>query len=208
MTEPGFDASLSASTPRLASSARYWRLILLGCPLIMLGACASPPRAAYDLAAATGGSLARAPKGQLAVFQPTATLAADSDRIVVRTGSDAVAYLAGAQWTSRLPALVQARLIESFENSPLLRAVGPTGAPADHSLQTDIRRFELDIARKQAAVEINARIIDSAGRIIFERAFSASAPAADDEAATVVAALDGALGNVMRQIVQWTAAKV
>ncbi len=69
----------------------------------LLAACASGPPATYDLGAIGGGFSAKeARRGQLAVYEPTAVSPVDSDRIVVRTGADSVAYLSGAKWAGQL----------------------------------------------------------------------------------------------------------
>ena len=191
--------------------ARFLRLLpvlLAGLPFSLLAACSSAPLATYDLTAASGGFAARAGPGQLAILRPDATLPTDSDRIVVRADTLSVAYLTGAQWADKLPALVQSRLIESFQNAHLLRAVGRPGMLADFSLQTSIRRFELDAARSEATVEISAQILGQSGRIIAGRLFSGTVPVASSDPAVVAAALDAALARVMRDIVIWTAPKI
>lgn len=173
-----------------------------------LAACAGPPRTGYDISAATGGFPARAPRGQLAVVEPVAIEPVVSDRIVVRTSPETLATLGGAQWVDRLPVLVQTRLVESFENARVLRAVGRSGFVADHNLHTEIRRFELDSSRGEAAVEIFARLSGATGQVVGSRLFSARIPVASDDPAQVAAALNAALKEVMRQIVTWTAQKV
>lgn len=203
--EPGL---FCAFERRLALSSRALWMILAVSFAAALAACSAPPRLNYDLSAATGGFSARVGRGQLVVLEPTAFAPLDSDRIVVRTNADALAYLSGAQWVDQLPALVQARLIATFENAHLLRAVGRLGMVADYSLQTTIRRFELDAARGEVLVELYAEIVGPNGRISAGRRFSASAPAPNDNAATVTRALDAALSEVMRQIVVWIAPKV
>jgi cholesterol transport system auxiliary component len=139
---------------------------------------------------------------------PDATLPANSDRIVVRADPQSVAYLSGAQWADKLPSLIQSRLIESFQNAHLLRAVGRPGILADFSLQTSIRRFEFDAARGEATVEISAQILGQSGRIIAGRLFSGTVPVVSADSSAVAAALDAALAKVMREIVIWTAPKI
>ncbi len=173
-----------------------------------LAACAGPPRTAYDVAAATGGFPARTPRGALAVYEPVAIEPVLSDRIVVRTSAETLATLGGAQWVDRLPVLVQTRLVESFENARVLRAVGRSGIVADHNLHTEIRRFELDSSRGEVAVEIFARLSGATGQAVGNRLFSARIPVASDDPGYVAAALNAALKEVMRQIVTWTAQKV
>jgi cholesterol transport system auxiliary component len=192
---------------RLARRRRFFPVLLAGLPFVLLAACSSAPVATYDLTPAAGFA-ARAGRGQLAVLLPDATLPADSDRIVVRTNPLSVAYLSGAQWADKLPSLIQSRLIESFQNAHLLRAVGRPGMLADFSLQTTIRRFELDAARGDAVVEISAQIIGPTGRIVGGRIFAANVAAAPSDPAVVASALDAALAKVMREIVIWTAPKI
>jgi cholesterol transport system auxiliary component len=175
----------------------------------MPGGCSAPPRATFDLSAPDAGFKARiGRRGQVAVLEPTAFPPTGSDRIVVRTSSDAVAYLSGAQWADQLPVLIQNRLIETFGNAHLLTAIARPGMIADYKLQTEIRRFELDAAHGEAVVEISAQLIGSNDRIAAGKIFSASAPAPTDDGANVAAALDAALGETMRQIVLWTAPQI
>jgi cholesterol transport system auxiliary component len=190
---------------RLPRRRRLFPVLLAGSSL--LAACSSAPVATYDLTPAKGFA-ARAGRGQLAVHLPEAILPASSDRIVVRTSRQSVAYLSGAQWADKLPSLVQSRLIESFQNAHLMRAVGRPGMLADFSLQTSIRRFELDTARGEAVVEISAQITGPSGRIVSGRIFAANVAAPPSDPAAVASALDAALAKVMREIVIWTAPKI
>ncbi|MFZ0495823.1 MAG: ABC-type transport auxiliary lipoprotein family protein [Methylocella sp.] len=193
---------------RVARRRRFFPVLLAGLPFPLLATCSSAPLATYDLTPVGGRIAAHAGRGQLAVLLPDAILPADSDRIVVRTNPQSVAYLSGAQWADKLPSLVQSRLIESFQDAHLLRAVGRPGMLADFSLQTTIRRFELDAARSEAVVEISAQIIAPSGRIVGGRLFAANVAAPSSDPAAVAPALDAALAQVMREIVIWTAPKI
>ena len=193
---------------RLVRLRHFLRVLLAGLPFSLLAACSSVPSATYDLTAVSGGFAARAGHGQLAILRPDAILPADSDRIVVRAGPQSVAYLTGAQWADKLPALVQSRLIESFQNAHLLRTVGRPGMLADFNLQTSIRRFELNAAQNEAVIEIDAQILAPSGRIIAGRLFKGDVPVASADPTAVAAGLDAALAQVMRDIVTWTAPKV
>lgn len=175
--------------------------------LAALCACSTPPRSSFDLLAPSGVK-ARAQRGQLAVLTPVAIMPASSDRIVVRTGIETVAYLSGAQWVDQLPVLLQARLIETFENAHAFRGVGRVSILADYTLNSEIRRFELDTGHREAVVEIFVRVSGSEGRAIGSRLFVARRPVPDDAPASVAAGLNAALGEVMHEIVVWTAKKV
>ncbi|HET6378101.1 MAG TPA: ABC-type transport auxiliary lipoprotein family protein [Methylocella sp.] len=174
---------------------------------LLLAACAPEPRLTYDLSPAAGIA-AKGGRGQLAVLMPEAVQPANSDRIVVRTGAQSVAYLTGAQWADNLPSLIQSRLIETFQNAHLLRSVGKPGMLADYSLQTTLRRFELDAAQGEAVVEMTAQLIGPSGRIAAGRLFAAREPVASAAPGAVAAGLDAALRTVMREIVAWAAPKI
>jgi cholesterol transport system auxiliary component len=179
--------------------------------VLPLAGCASGPPTTFDLSAVPGDRRPRAMGAQVAVTEPVATAPVDTDRIVVRPTPDTVALLKGAQWTERLPRLIQTRLLQSFENARLLRFVSrPDGrVVAQYSLNTEIRRFDMDLSRGEAVVEISVKLVEEgAGRIAAAKIFTAHAPGAADDGPSAAAALDAALGDVMGQIVMWTAGRV
>jgi cholesterol transport system auxiliary component len=175
---------------------------------LLLAACTAAPPATFDLDPSVQFPQARNHRGQLAVFEPTATLPLESQRVVVRTGPETIAYLHGAQWASDLPSLVQDRLIGGFEAANVLRAVGRPGLLADRSLHTDIQHFEVDVTRKTALVEIYARLVAADGSVVADKTFSATAPAANDHPASIVKALSQAFSQVVHDIVIWAAPRV
>ena len=186
----------------------FFPMLVAILPALLLTACTSAPKLTYDLNPIAGDFATRRGHGQLAIPVPDATLPANSDEIVVRTGPQSVAYLSGAQWVDKLPSLIQSRLIESFQNAHLLRAVGRPGILADATLNTTLRHFDFDAARGEASVQISAELIAASGRIIAGRLFSAKVPAPSSDPPAVAAALDSALARVMREIVLWTAPKI
>ncbi|PNG26480.1 hypothetical protein CR492_08075 [Methylocella silvestris] len=186
--------------------ARLAALVSVG---VLPAACASAPPATFNLdSAASGFSAKQARRGQIAIAAPTALPPVDSNRIVVRVGEDQIALLTGAAWADQLPALLQAKLIATFQNASLIRAVVAPGMSADYELRSQIRRFEYVAGRGAVFVEISAQIVGGAGRIVAGKIFSATAPAPANDGATIVAALNAATAEVMRQIVRWTAPQI
>lgn len=181
----------------------------LGCALL-LAACGSSPLATFDLSAPVAGVKARSARGVLVIPEPTAPAPADSDRIVVRTAPSAVAVIKGAQWTERLPRLLQSRLIQTFENAKLLRSVSRPGdgVTPDRALAWEVRRFEMDAATGQAVVDIAVKVLDSSGRVLAGQIFTAQAPGDANQGATASLALDAASNQVLREIVAWASARV
>ena len=177
---------------------------------LALSACASAPLATYDLSAPQAEVKQRALRGVLVIQEPSAPAPADSDRMAVRTGPSSVAILKGAQWSERLPRLLQSRLLQTFENANLLRSVSRPGdgATFDHALAWDVRRFEMDAVDHIARIDVSVRLLDTSGKIIAAQIFTADAPGEAGEGASAAQALDAASQSVLRQIVIWAAGRV
>ena len=151
---------------------------------------------------------------QLVVEVPTATAAVNTDQIAVQPSALRVQYLPGARWVDRVPLFVQALLIESFENSNRVPAVGGSGIGlrADYFITSNIREFQASLPANATAetplriqVQISVKIVDAdVDRIFASRSFNEYATAASDAAADVAAAFDEALGDVMRDAVEWS----
>ena len=179
----------------------------------LTGACAQlgigskDPVPAFSLRAPDALAQAGGIRGQLVIPEPTAVSALDSERIVVRPTPGQVATLAGAQWSDRLPKLLQARLLQAFENSNRLRSVARPGDRiiADYQLLVDVRAFQLSVAPEAAGeVEIAAKIVaERSGRIIAGRVFRASTPAAGTDGAAAAAAIETSFQDVAGQLVRW-----
>lgn len=169
--------------------------------MTLLGGCAtsSGPLHIYDLGTA---QTARAPKlrHHIDVSLPTAILPYDSDRMVIRTGPDSIAYLHGSQWVDGLPRLLQARIRDSLENAGGA-AASHTGL-GDETLKITIRRFEVDVTQGLAVVSLSVRLVStSSEHLIAGRIIRATAPAPNHGGEAMAAALDEAAGKAMHQIV-------
>ncbi len=86
---------------------------------------------------------------------------------------------------------------------------GGEGLSIDYAILTEVRAFEYDAITGVARVDIFARIMnDRNGRVVTTRLFSSAATVPSDNAATVSAALDLALQDVLGQLVNWTLAAI
>lgn len=187
------------------------RTILAASSMLALAACGGSPVATFNLTAPDAGTGESRGRGQLIIMQPVATAPYTSERLVVTTSPGAVAYLKGAQWSDNLPVLLQTRILQTFENSRLLRAVGRPGEKmvAALSLNSEIRRFDVDVKAGQAVIELSVKLInDASGRVVATRIFDASVPATSTRGPAAAAALDQALGRLLRELVIWTARRV
>ncbi|RXT53275.1 hypothetical protein B6S44_18325 [Bosea sp. Tri-44] len=183
---------------RALSLAAVGALLLAGC-----GGGATPTT--YDLSAPRDFGRIGGSGGVLIVAEPSTVQALDSDRLIVKDSAGALSFLGGAQWADRVPKLVQARLIQTFENGSRIAAVGRPGERIvpDLQLNTDIRSFNVDAASGAAVVEITAKLVgDRSGKVQRARLFSARVPAGADGAGAAQA-LDQALSQVLIQIARW-----
>lgn len=199
-------ASLTGAVQRLAQIA-----LAAGLALAVAG-CGSTPVPTYNLSAPSTFSTRSGGSGQLVVTAPTALAVLNTDKIVVEPGAGQVAYLSDAQWSDNLPALLQARTIQAFENGSKLRRVARPGdgVTADYQLVIDIRTFALRITDQGpvAVVELSAKLIGSqSGRILAAQLFKAAVPATSTAGQAATAALDAAADQVLVAMVRWASTK-
>ncbi len=150
---------------------------------------------------------------QLVVGLPTAPSGLDTARIALSRSPVSLDYYADAEWTDRLPALVQGNLVEGFEKSAAIPAVGPEslGLRADFELETEIRDFEAVYdspgGPPHVLVRFNAKLVRLPERkIVAQTSVSRQEGAAAGAIPEVVRAFDGALGGAVQQVVMWTLA--
>jgi ABC-type uncharacterized transport system auxiliary subunit len=185
----------------------WLRCVAAASLLLPLADCSGAALETYDLSAARPPAQ-RALRGQLRIAEPTAMIDLDSDRILVRLGPQ-LAVLAGAKWPGRLPAILQARLTQSFQNAGLLRQLSARpSAPGDFELDLDIRKFELVVARPHIEIDIAAKIVTASGGVVAAQTLAMDAPVASTAPADVSAAMNSALSAVMIRIVAFTAARI
>lgn len=182
--------------------------IVAGLERLTGGGTKVPPRI-FELAAARAfPAIKKRPAGQLFVLEPTALSELDTERIVVRrTDGGSAAQPIGANWPDMLPKVVQARIVQSFENAQYMRAFGraPEGTRGDFQLHIEIRSFQVTAAvTSLAEVELVAKIINADGRIVEARTFRSSAPVAVVDAEASAKALSDTFEKIATEIVSWT----
>lgn len=185
------------------------RMLVFGAPFAALGlaSCGGDPLETFSLTVPIRRPARRRGSRQLVVTEPAASAPYDNQRIVIRTGPGAIAYLTGAQWAEELPNLLQTQIIQTFENSGYYRAVGRPGGrlTSPVSLNLEIRRFDIDVPSGQAVVELSAKLInDGNGRALAARIFKASVPASAASGQKATAALNQALDEILRGLLIWT----
>ena len=173
----------------------------------MTGATPPPPKITYDLSAAQDlGSPGKTLKGQLAIPEPTAVTMLQTQRFLFSPAGEVPGF-AEAMWADSIPRLLQARLIESFENydiahAPLRAAdVGQT----DFQLLIDVRRFRIATdSVPTAEIGLSARILDKDGKIVASRLFEESEKFEGFDPPAAVAAFDKAFARLAKSMIGWT----
>lgn len=193
------------------------RRSLAGAAVLALAGCASlfvatPPGKLYRLSP-NGSYPSNLPhvRAQLLIDLPQAPAGIDTSRIALSKSPISLDYYADAAWTDQAPALIEAALLASFENTGAITAIdrASTGLRADFILRTEIRHFEAvyDAAGgpPRIWVAIIAGLVAMPRRTIIAQAlFERHVPAAADSVSAVVGAFNTATDAVLKDIVLWT----
>jgi len=191
---------------RLLSIAQASAMVLVMAGLPGCGTSAKDDTFALSSMPEIAGPSARSK--QILVPEPGALKALDSEQVVIRVSASEIQYLAGARWGDRLPKMVQAKLVEAYENSGKLGGVGlpGQGLAIDFQVVTDIRAFQIEnLGGSHAHVEISVKILnDRTGEVRAQQVFSATAPVNGAGNPAFIKALDTAFTKVTADMVGWT----
>lgn len=179
--------------------------LLSGCALVGGG---SKPLDTYELTAPGADAGRTRGRTQILIAVPTALKALDSENIVIRTGPGSIQYLKGAQWSDRLPNIVQTKLAQTFQRSGNFAGVGlpGQGLAIDYQILAELRSFDVRVdGGEHAQLEVFVKILnDRNGTVRASRNFTAMAPVSGTGNDAYVAALDAAFGQLASEIVAWT----
>jgi cholesterol transport system auxiliary component len=161
-------------------------------------------------------------KWQLLVEVPQAQAGINTARIALRDSPIEMRYFQLANWTDLAPRMIQTLIVESFENSDRIVAVGreAIGLRADYVLKTELREFQAefserlpqntesgigDIAPPTIRVRLNAKLIKMPRRsIVASKNFEYLIDAKENSMEEIIGAFDTALGKTMRRLVEWS----
>ena len=177
----------------------------------MTGATAPPRKVTYDLRAIDTFQSPKVPlEAGLAIAEPTATARLQSQRFLFASDEEAHDAFDNAQWSDSIPALVQEKLLQSFENYDIAHApvrADPASPAGGTRLVTDLRQFDISSEpHAKAIIALSAKVINEAGEVKAARIFEASAPIDEMTPAKAVSAFDQAFAELGRNLIAWTAA--
>ena len=139
-------ANLNTFTGALARNSGKLDGIVAGLERLTGGGKPTRAQVVYDLTAPTQfPAIAGAPRGQLIVAEPTALIVFETRKFLVRPNPSDEPTFANAEWSDNAPKLLQAKIIQSFENAGLSKTVSrpAEGLVADKQLAIDIRKFQI-----------------------------------------------------------------
>ncbi|SFI66014.1 ABC-type transport auxiliary lipoprotein family protein [Albimonas pacifica] len=209
---------MSSTALRRLSLAAAAALSLSGCAeLAQIGGVATAPDL-YSLSPkSTFSADLPGVDAQVVVEEPTADASVNTDRIAIKPNPLQVKYFSGSRWVDRAPLVVQRLMVESFENSGAVSSVSQSsvGLRNDFTVVTDLREFQGELQEGPAQgpdakpvlarVRLNVKVIaEPQGIIIGSHSFPAAVEANEPGMLAVAAAFDEALGEAMRDAVEWT----
>jgi phospholipid/cholesterol/gamma-HCH transport system substrate-binding protein len=172
----------------------------------MTGATPSPPKITYDLSASPKAELPVRPiNGQWAIPEPTAVAMLETQRFLFSPPTDHPEF-AEALWADAIPKLLQAKLIESFENYDIAHAPLRTAdiGQIDFQLLIDVRRFQISTeAEPNVNIALSARIVDKDGRVVAARLFEEKERLGQIEPAAAAGAFNRAFLAIAGKLIGW-----
>lgn len=173
----------------------------------MTGATTPPPKVTYDLRALKDpGPVGKTVDAQWAIPELTAVAMLETQRFLFSPPQDYPGF-AEAMWADSLPKLLQARLIESFENYDIAHAPlrGADIGQTEFQLLIDVRRFRVAVDSKPVAeIALSARVVDKNGKVVASRLFEESEKFDHAAPPVAVAAFNEAFGRIAKDMIAWT----
>jgi phospholipid/cholesterol/gamma-HCH transport system substrate-binding protein len=200
-------ANLQVFSEGLARNTGKLDGIVEGLEKMTGGGAAAEPKITYDLHAAQGfPAPAKTLDGQWAIPEPTAVAMLETQRFLFSPAKDIPGF-ANALWADSIPKLIQARLVESFENYDIAHA--PLRAPdigqTDFQLLIDVRYFRITLDTGPVAeIGLSARILDKNGKIVASRLFDGNQKFDKLEPTAAVAAFNDAFERIARDMIAFT----
>ena len=203
-----------------AAAALSLALLGMGCSFELPGGGA-PPRMYILSPKSTFPKNLPTVDWQLLIETPLSPAGINTQRIALRDSPIELRYFDRANWTDLAPRMVQTLMVESFENSQRIVAVGreAIGLRADYILKTELREFQaeypnalprigeetdVDSLPPLIRVRLNAKLIKLPRRsIVASSNFEHTVVASANSMAGIIGAFDEALGKTMKRLVGW-----
>jgi len=187
-------------------------LVLVVCLLIAGCGGRDALDAIYVLSAPDQPPVAAGTTAQLLVPEPDALEAYSTNQIAVKPSPLTLAYYPQVALQDTAPRVLQAILLETFQNTGTVRAVGLPGQSLliNYQIVTEVRAFQAETyGSDRARVSISVKILnDSNGRVVADRIFTSVVPIPSDTAEDAAAGLNAAVQALATEVVAWTLATI
>jgi phospholipid/cholesterol/gamma-HCH transport system substrate-binding protein len=197
--------NISTFAAALARNSDKVDAIVAGIEKMTGGGPAAKPQRSFDIPAPQVAPSAKTIRAQVAIPDPTGEILFDSQKMLVSPHPGQREPIDGGQWSDTLPKLIQQKMLQGMEAagfSAVSKAM--EGFEADDQLLLDIRAFELNLdPQTEARVEIGAKIMNKAGKLIAMRKFAATAPASGAGAPEAAAAMGQAFAKAAADLTIW-----
>ena len=177
------------------------------------------PPALYELHAPSEESLMLNPEiadlpildAQVLVDIPQASAGIDTPRIALVRNNNTIAYFQNVSWTDRAPVMFQTLLVDSYDHTGHLPAVGREniGLRADYLIKGELGAIQADYTTEDSApearIELKLKLITMPRRIIVASGnFRSTVKSSSDTMEDITRALQIASNDVLTQATVWT----
>ena len=189
----------SVAAPILAS--------ISACQLVSYG---PPPRAFRLTPKSTFSEPISTVSWSLGVGLPSADRSVDTTRIVRLADGIELEYYADAAWANRPTRMIQTLILQSFQNSDAIDIVvdDRSDVRPEFVLRTDLQEFQAeqtDVGPPQVRVALDAKLLRMPKRdVIGSETFDQMIVATGDNIEAIITTFDQALGEVLKDLVEWT----
>ena len=172
------------------------------------GGAAPAQKVSYDLIAPRDFAAPKMPiKGLITIPEPTAVVMLQTQRMLFSPSGEPPGF-EDVQWSDSIPKMLQAKLIQGFENYDIdhapLRSID--GLEADDQLLIDIRNFQIKADPDPAAeISLSARILAKDGHVVASRVFVQSQKFDKLDPSSAAAAFDDGFKSIATELITWTA---
>ncbi|MEM7694312.1 MAG: ABC-type transport auxiliary lipoprotein family protein [Pseudomonadota bacterium] len=180
-----------------------------------LAGCAGSDNAIEAIYTISADATPAAPSGttsQLLVPEPRALASLGSNRIAVKPTPITLSYYPSVALEDTAPKVLQRVLLDTFQNTGRVRAVGLPGQSLLINFQvvTEIRAFQVEtFGTNRARIEVSAKVLnDSNGRVRADRIFETEVAIPGDGPDQAAEGLNAAAQAISNDIVAWTLATI
>jgi phospholipid/cholesterol/gamma-HCH transport system substrate-binding protein len=200
-------ANLKTFTEGLAKNTGGLDSIVAGLVKMTGGGEPTVPKTVYDLSIPSEFLSPKKPLNeQLVMPTPTAILLLDTQRFLLAPNRDLPGF-SNAQWADSIPKMLQAKLIQSFENYDVAHApLRSTDTPGTNpQLLVDVRSFQITTDPEPTAeIGFSARVLNKDGQVVASRLFQQRKKLDKPDPGSAVAAFNEAFASITTELITWT----